>query len=74
MTFTQIRLQSLLNLGRMGFHPLFGQELIDRAFRRTEDSRLSEDAVVRARLEQGLAQGPAHSHVGHAAAPHRRHD
>ena len=56
MTFTQIRLQFLLNLGRKGFHPLFGKELIERAFKRTGDSRLSEDSVVRARLEKGLAQ------------------
>ena len=56
MTFTQIRLQALLKLGRTGSHPLFGPELIARTFQRTECSRFSEDSAVRARLEKGLAQ------------------
>jgi len=56
MTFTQTTLQSILELGALGIHPLFAQEQIQRAFQHEHTVTDTEDVQVKARLERGLAQ------------------
>ena len=56
MTFTQTTLQSILELGTLGIHPLFAQEQIQRAFQYENKHADILDGQAKARLERGLAQ------------------